>query len=154
LLPGWFYGLFLAALLSAVMSSADTTLLTSSLILSELIAGNPDKKSSLKLTRVLIVVLGGLSIVVALFVTSILQSLLLALTFFSGAFVVPMLAGLLKLKVVKPQLTAAILAGGFVALTGKIINVWVDPLIGNLVIILAFFVNGGLLFVRITKQKK
>jgi SSS family solute:Na+ symporter len=128
------------------MSSADTTLLTSSLILSELIAGNPDKKSSLKLTRILIVVLGGLSIVVALFVTSILQSLLLALTFFSGAFVLPMLAGLLKLKVVKSQLTTAILAGGFIALTGKIINVWVDPLAGNLVIIAAFFVNGGLLF--------
>lgn len=147
LLPGWFYGLFLAALLSAVMSSADTTLLTSSLILSELISGNPDKRSSLKLTRILIVVLGGLSIVVALFVTSILQSLLLALTFFSGAFVAPMLAGLLKLKVVKPQLTAAILAGGFVALTGKIINVWGDPLIGNIVIITAFIVNGILLFI-------
>jgi len=137
-----------------VMSSADTTLLTSSLILSELISGNPDKKNSLKMTRILIVVLGGLSIVVALFVTSILQSLLLALTFFSGAFVVPMLSGLLKFKVVKPQLTAAILTGGFVALTGKVINLWSDPLIGNLVIILAFVVNGGLLFVRIKKKKK
>jgi SSS family solute:Na+ symporter len=155
LLPGWFYGLFLAALLSAVMSSADTTLLTSSLILSELISGNPDKRSSLKLTRILIVVLGGLSIVVALFVTSILQSLLLALTFFSGAFVVPMLAGLLKLKVVKTQLTAAILSGGFVALTGKIINVWGDPLTGNLVIITAFIVNGILLFIPFrTKYSK
>lgn len=152
LLPGWFYGLFLAALLSAVMSSADTTLLTSSLILSELISGNPDKRNSLKLTRILIVVLGGLSIVVALFVTSILQSLLLALTFFSGAFVVPMLAGLLKLKVVKSQLITAILAGGFVALAGKIINIWGNPLIGNLVIILAFFVNGGLLFVSFRKN--
>ncbi|HKL32616.1 MAG TPA: sodium:solute symporter family protein [Tangfeifania sp.] len=154
LLPGWFYGLFLAALLSAVMSSADTTLLTSSLILSELISGNPDKKNSLKMTRILIVVLGGLSIVLALFVTSILQSLLLALTFFSGAFVVPMLAGLLKLKVVKPQLTAAVLAGGFVALAGKIINVWGDSLVGNLVIIAAFLVNGGLLFVRIGKSDR
>ncbi|HKL30910.1 MAG TPA: hypothetical protein VJ919_00170, partial [Tangfeifania sp.] len=75
-------------------------------------------------------------------------------TFFSGAFVVPMLSGLLKFKVVKPQLTAAILTGGFVALTGKVINVWSDPLIGNLVIILAFLVNGGLLFVRIKKKKK
>jgi SSS family solute:Na+ symporter len=36
LLPNWAYGIFIAALLSAVMSSADTTLLTSSMILSEL----------------------------------------------------------------------------------------------------------------------
>jgi len=45
LLPNWFYGLFIAALLSAVMSSADTTLLTSSLILSELFIPTWKKKS-------------------------------------------------------------------------------------------------------------
>jgi SSS family solute:Na+ symporter len=60
-----------------------------------------------------------------------------------------MLAGLLKLKVIKPQLTVAILLGGFVALTGKLINLWGDPLTGNLIIILAFGVNAGLLFVRV-----
>ena len=151
LLPNWFYGLFIAALLSAVMSSADTTLLTSSLILSELFHANMEDKKAFRLTRILIVVLGVLSIGIALFVTSILQSLLLALTFFSGAFVVPMLAGLLKLKVVKSQLTAAILAGGFFALIGKLINLWGDPQTGNLIIILAFVVNGGLLFVRFQK---
>ncbi|HDR51459.1 MAG TPA: sodium:solute symporter family protein [Mariniphaga anaerophila] len=148
LLPNWFYGLFIAALLSAVMSSADTTLLTSSLILSELFHSDMEEKKAFRLTRILIVVLGILSIGIALFVTSILQSLLLALTFFSGAFVMPMLAGLLKLKVVKSQLTAAILLGGFVALAGKLINLWGDLLTGNLIIILAFVVNGGLMFVR------
>jgi SSS family solute:Na+ symporter len=153
LLPNWFYGLFIAALLSAVMSSADTTLLTSSLILSELFHADMEEKKAFRLTRILIVVLGVLSIGIALFVTSILQSLLLALTFFSGAFVVPMLAGLLKLKVIKPQLTVAILLGGFVALTGKLINLWGDPLTGNLIIILAFGVNAGLLFLRIWKRK-
>jgi len=131
------------------MSSADTTLLTSSLILSELFHADMEDKKAFRLTRILIVLLGVLSIGIALFVTSILQSLLLALTFFSGAFVVPMLAGLLHLRVVKPQLIAAILAGGFFALAGKLINLWGDPLIGNLIIILAFGVNGGLLFVRV-----
>jgi len=43
-LPPWALGLLVAALLSAVMSSADTTLLTSSLILAELVTGNLDKK--------------------------------------------------------------------------------------------------------------
>src|SRR5690606_4647860 len=112
LLPGWFYGLFIAALLSAVMSSADTTLLTSSVILSELIHSDMEDPKAFRLTRILIAGLGILSIVIALFVTSILQSLLLALTFFSGAFVVPMLAGLLEKKVVVNQITAAMLTGG------------------------------------------
>ncbi len=154
LLPDWFYGLFLAALLSAVMSSADTTLLTSSLILSELLSGNPDKKKSLLLTRYLIIVLGGTSIIIALFVTSILQSLLLALTFFSGAFVVPMLAGLLRLRIVKSQLTAAILAGGLTALGGKLVEIFFDSLPGNLIIIFSFLLNGLLLFVSFSKKGK
>jgi SSS family solute:Na+ symporter len=44
------------------------------------------------------------------------------------------------------------LLGGFVALTGKLINLWGDPLTGNLIIILAFGVNAGLLFLRIWKR--
>lgn len=154
LLPDWFYGLFIAALLSAVMSSADTTLLTSSLILSELFHKDMEERNALQLTRIFIVILGSLSIVIALFVTSILQSLLLALTFFSGAFVVPMLAGLLKLKVVKKQVTSAILAGGFVALAGKLINLWGGSTLGNLVIILAFAVNALFLFVSLSQREK
>jgi solute:Na+ symporter, SSS family len=151
LLPNWFYGLFIAALLSAVMSSADTTLLTSSLILSELFHENMDNKKAFRLTRILIVVLGSLSIVIALFVTSILQSLLLALTFFSGAFVIPMLAGLLRRKVVNRQLTAAMIAGGFIALAGKIISVLGEQQTGNFIIISAFLINAGLLFIPLKR---
>jgi len=153
LLPGWFYGLFLAALLSAVMSSADTTLLTSSLILSELIAGDPDNRKSLLLTRLLIVFLGLLSMVIALFVTSILDSLLLALTFFSGAFVVPMLAGLLQLNVAKKQVFPAIITGGIVALLGKLLNYFNDSLTGNLIIVSAFAINAAILFVPLRISK-
>lgn len=152
LLPGWFYGLFIAALLSAVMSSADTTLLTSSLILSELFHKDMNDPKAFRLTRILIIVLGGLSIGIALFVTSILQSLLLALTFFSGAFVVPMLAGLLHIKAVKRQVTAAIIAGGATALTGKIIAMAGAQDAGNLVIIAAFAVNAGLLFIPLGRK--
>lgn len=153
LLPGWFYGLFLAALLSAVMSSADTTLLTSSLILSELIFGDPDNRRSLMLTRLLIVFLGVLSVVIALFVTSILDSLLLALTFFSGAFVAPMLTGLLQLKVVKNQVFTAIITGGIVGLSGKLLNYFYEPLLGNLVIVLAFAINAAILFIPFRKKR-
>ncbi len=154
LLPGWFYGLFIAALLSAVMSSADTTLLTSSLILSELFYSDMENKRAFRLTRTLIVVLGILSIVIALFVTSILQSLLLALTFFSGAFAVPMLAGLLRRRIVIKQITAAMLAGGFTALAGKIVTIGNNQLAGNIIILSAFLINAGLLFIPFVSKER
>jgi SSS family solute:Na+ symporter len=144
--PSWVYGLFLAALLSAVMSSADTTLLTSSIILSELITGNLEKERSLKLTRYLIVVVGAASLLISLYITSIIQSLLLALTFFSGAFVVPTLTGLFKRKVNRKNVAIAMIAGGFIALTGKLVNDFTHGQIGNLLIALAYVVNGLLLF--------
>jgi SSS family solute:Na+ symporter len=146
LLPGWAYGLFIAALLSAVMSSADTTLLTSAMIVNELFTGDLNGKKSMRQTRRVVVVLGIASIVVALFVTSIIQSLLFALAFFSGAFVVPVLAGLLNIKVNQKRVVYAIIAGGLIALTGKIINVFVDEIAGNLIVVAAYLINAGMLF--------
>ena len=146
LLPPWAYGLFLAALLSAVMSSADTTLLTSSMILSELFTGNLNHEKSLRLTRFLIVGMGMASLIVALYITSIIQALLLALTFFSGAFVVPTLAGLLQIKVNKKNVVWAMICGGLVALSGKIINEFTHEQTGNLLIATAYLANGFLLF--------
>lgn len=154
LLPGWFYGLFLAALLSAVMSSADTTLLTSATILSELFCSNMEGKKAFRLTRLFIVLLGGISIVIALYVTSILQSLLLALTFFSGAFAIPMLAGLTKMKVINNRVTTAIVAGGLLALTGKVINLWGNPLTGNIIIITSFILNAMILLIPFKSHRK
>ena len=146
LLPAWAYGLFLAALLSAVMSSADTTLLTSSMILSELITGNLKLQKALRLTRILIIVMGLASIIIALYVTSIIQALLLALTFFSGAFIVPTLSGLLRLKTNKKRVIPAIVTGGIVALAGKIVFLTGYELSGNLIVILSYVVNATLLF--------
>lgn len=154
LLPQWAYGLFIAALLSAVMSSADTTLLTSSIILSELISGDLNHKKALKRTRWFIVLIGVLSIFIALYVTSIIQSLLFALTFFSGAFVIPVLAGLLNLKVNKSYVSTAIIAGGLLALSGKIIHDYYHETAGNSIIILTYFVNAFILFLPHKKQDK
>lgn len=141
LLPGWAYGLFIAALLSAVMSSADTTLLTSSMILNELLTGNLDKKRSLVITRIMVVCIGSLGILISLYVTSIIQALLFALTFFSGAFVVPTLAGLLNVPVNKNNVVPAIIIGGTIALLGKIIDSYFNNIYGNLAIVLSYFIN-------------
>ncbi|QIA08428.1 sodium:solute symporter family protein [Draconibacterium halophilum] len=141
LLPNWAYGLFIAALLSAVMSSADTTLLTSSMILSELFSGNLEKKQSLPLTRWLVIVIGILSLLIALYITSVIQALLLALSFFSGAFVVPVLFGLLAVKVNKKNVIWAMFLGGITALTGKLFTLFNYQDFGNGLIILSYFVN-------------
>lgn len=146
LLPGYMYGLFLAALLSAVMSSADTTLLNSSIILSELFSGNLNKASSLKLTRLFIVLLGALSIVISIFVDSIINSLLFALTLFSGAFTIPTLFCLLNIPTRKQNIIYAVIIGGTLALAGKIINAYINDLAGNMVIISSFATSFALLF--------
>ncbi|HYQ56541.1 MAG TPA: sodium:solute symporter family protein [Draconibacterium sp.] len=148
LLPGWVYGIFVAALLSAVMSSADTTLLTSSMILSELFTGDLNEKKSLPLTRWLVLAIGFTSLGIALFITSVIQALLLALSFFSGAFVVPMLCGLLKVKVNKRNVIRAMLIGGIVALAGKLITLNDHTNLGNVVIISSYFINGIFLFYK------
>jgi len=151
LLPAWAYGLFAAALLSAVMSSADTTLLTSSMILSELTTGSLEHKKALSLTHIYILIIGIASIIIALFITSVIQTLLFALTFFSGAFVVPTLAGLLNLKVNKKRVLAAIITGGIMALSGKIIKDFYNDHLGNYIIILTYVINTILLFTPFRK---
>ncbi len=152
LLPGWAYGLFIAALLSAVMSSADTTLLTSSMILSELSTGNLNEKKALKYTHYFIIIIGIFSIVIALFMTSIIQTLLFALTFFSGAFVVPTLAGLLNFKVNKKRVVTAIITGGILALTGKIVHDFYHDFAGSCLILLTYIINALILFIPSGKK--
>jgi solute:Na+ symporter, SSS family len=140
------FGLLIAALLAAVMSSASATLLTASLILAELTGGPLEAKKSYRASQVAIVMVGVASLAVSIFVTSIVQSLLLALSFFSGAFIIPTLAGLLHLRVNKKMVVPAILAGGVIALGGKLVSVYSNELAGNLLIIFSFVCNGVILF--------
>jgi SSS family solute:Na+ symporter len=153
LLPGWAYGLFIAALLSAVMSSADTTLLTSSMILSELITGDLEQRKSLRLTKIIIVFSGIFSLIIALYVTSIIQALLLALSFFSGAFVVPTLAGLLKIKAHKNRVVWGMLLGGITALVGKLIHIGINDAAGNLIVVSSYVLNGFVIFYKVGRLK-
>lgn len=153
-LPPWALGLLAAALLSAVMSSADTTLLTSSVILTELTNGNLDTQESLKTTRAYILLFGFLSMGIALKVTSILSALLTALSFFSGAFILPVIAGIAGWKVNQRLAYAAMIAGGVIALTGKIISQLVPGNTGNVIILAAFLTNAAILFSRSAPLKK
>lgn len=146
ILPEWGIGLLVAAILSAVMSSASTTLLTSSVIVANTIREDLDAEVSVRITKLIMVAAGLLSIVLSLYVTSIVQSLLIALSFFSGAFIIPVLAGLLGFRNSRLNSNLAILAGGLLALSGKIISISGHGKAGNLVIFSAFILNGLLLF--------
>lgn len=124
-------------LLSAVISSADTTLLTASSTFTQIFIKDLREEKSIKLTRVFILVFGGFSILVALKFTFILPTLLLALAVYSGAFIVPCLAGILGYRCKKNYAVSGILFGGGLALYGKLIGG--TP--GNLIIIFSFLVN-------------
>jgi SSS family solute:Na+ symporter len=147
-LPEWGVGLLIAALLSAVMSSGSTALLTSSTIIGDPVSKGLEKQYSMRNTKIIMLIIGLLSIILALNVHSIIQSLLIALTIFSGAFIVPTIAGLSGFSTSRTQSSSAMISGGIIALTGKIIalNGWSKS--GNLIIIAGFIINGILLFYR------
>lgn len=155
-LPPWVSGLVIAAFLSAVLSSASTTLLTSSTILSEPILKRKkgEEKFSTKNTRIFILILGIAAMVLALKITSIISSLLIALTLFSGAFIIPIAAGLFGFRVVRKTGVAAMIIGGTIALAGKIIALSYNDTLGNIIIICGFVANATVLFLPNMGKKR
>ena len=151
-LPDWGVGLLIAALLSAVMSSGSTALMTSATIISDPISKGFEQKNSRLNTKIIMLIIGLLSILLSLGVQSIIQSLLMALTIFSGSFIVPTIAGLFNYRASKIRSGAAMVAGGAIALTGKIIALSWNNEIGNILIMLAFVINAIILFIGITDK--
>lgn len=145
-LPEWAIGILVASLISAVLSTASTTLLTASMILSELFHKDINNEKSFKQTKLLIILVGALSILISLKVTSIVSSLLLALSFYSGAFIIPMVAALFNLPFNKRFGIAAMLSGGVLALSGKIMMTFHYSDFGQYVLISGFVVNALLIF--------
>ena len=142
-LPQPLIPLIALALLSVVLSSADTTLLSSSVIICRLFCFG-----SLTKARSVILLNGIVALLLALVFTDIIGTLLLALAVYAGAFTVPILWGLLGLKA-KPKFVAvAIVAGGILALAGKLCPALPGALgahTGDILMIAAFVVNGVIL---------
>jgi SSS family solute:Na+ symporter len=153
-LPEWGVGLLIASLLSAVMSSGSTALLTSATIISDPISKGLHQKNSMRNTKIIMLIIGLLSIILSLRIQSIIQSLLVALTIFSGAFIIPIIAGLLGFRANKIRSSTAMIIGGVVALAGKIIALNGENTTGNLLIITGFILNALILFVGIRKIDK
>ncbi len=127
-LPVGLCGLVIAALLAAIMSSADTCLLTTSTILTEDVCRrvfpNLGERARLRVSRLGMVVVGTLALLIALKLGGVISSLLMAYTIFTSGIVLPVLAGLHreKLKVNSAGAMAAIAGGGGTALVVKLLG--------------------------------
>ncbi len=142
-LPQPLIPLIALALLSVVLSSADTTLLSSSVIICRLFSFG-----SLAKARIVILLNGIVALLLALVFTDIIGTLLLALAVYAGAFTVPILWGLLGLKAKPKFVAAAIVIGGILALAGKLCPALPGALgahTGDILMIAAFVVNGVIL---------
>lgn len=145
-LPPILSGMVMAALLCAVMSSADTCLLSASTILAVDIVGrfkpSLSQKGVLSLSRWGIVVLGISSLVLALTLKGIINALLFAYAIYTCGLILPVIAGFYKdkLKVTPVGALAAIIGGGSAALAGKIFDIKYLDLGGLLVSGLLLFV--------------
>ena len=118
-------GLILAAVIAALMSSADTCLLSQSVILTQDIVKRfrpSSEPKTLLLTRFSLVTLGILALMLALALKQVYSSLMFAYTIFTCGLVVPVIAGFYKEKLrLTPQgALAALIGGGIIGLLGKI----------------------------------
>lgn len=146
ILPEPLVPLIALSLLSVVLSSADTTLLSSSVIFCGIFR---DQKTTLPKVRTVIVLNGILALLLALVFTDIIGTLLLALAVYAGAFTVPVLWGLAGFTTRPKFVAAAVISGGILALAGKLLPVFSDQAgrhTGDLLMIAAFAVNALCLF--------
>nr|WP_249168932.1 MULTISPECIES: sodium:solute symporter family protein [unclassified Fusobacterium] len=138
-------------LLSAVISSADTTLLTASSLFTQGIIKDLKSEKAVFISRVLTVVFGVGAMFIAIKMKYILSTLLLALTIYSGAFIIPTFVGMFGYRVRKEVVILAIIVGGGVATYGKLYG----GASGKLIAIAAFILNGAILYIgkKLEKSK-
>lgn len=125
LVPVGAQGLIIAGFLGAIMSSADTTLMSAATILSVNVIGpfgGLSKQKQWKLTRVALVAVGAAAWLLAGFQQGIIASLILAFTVLIGGVAVPTLASLFpgQLKVTPNGAMWAVGSGGALAVLAQI----------------------------------
>ena len=126
LLPPFAGGLVLAALVSATMSSADSCLLSASTILTvdviKHFRPSLSEHQVVFIARWGIVILGILSLLMALALKGIINALMLAYTIYTAGVIVPVLAGFYRerLRVTPAGAMAAIIGGGIIAIISKL----------------------------------
>ncbi len=147
-------GIVLAALLCAVMSSADTTLLSASTILMVDIVGwfrpSANQSKVIPRSRWVIVLLGICSLIVALALKGVISALLFAYTIYTCGVILPVIAGFFKnkLKVTPLGALAALIGGGSAGLISKLLKIqYLDLgalLLSGLLLFIVSFVDNRL----------
>ena len=117
----------LAALLAAIMSTADSLLTagTSHVINDlwlELKSGNTDKEQEglLKTSRIITVVIGLVALIIALTVPTIIDALIHSYTMYIGGVFIPVIGGVLWSKATKKGALAALIVGAAIAIIGTL----------------------------------
>ena len=135
-------------ILSAIMSSADTTLFTAAELLSQIFQDDLDSRKSIRLTMICTIILSILSILITLKFHSILNVLLMALGTYAGAFVIPVIWGLFGMQSRRAFVIAAIIIGGSLSLLSK----FLPGNFSHAAVFLAFAINLALLAIGRTKK--
>jgi SSS family solute:Na+ symporter len=120
-LPPWLSAIMMVTLLSAFLSSADTTLLTMSAIVTVDILRQKDSNRLLG-PRLSVLFCGAMALIVGIFSGGIIPSLLLGYSIFAGGLFVPIVAGLVGKPLRRPAAFSAALLGGGCALAGKLLG--------------------------------
>ncbi len=129
MLPPFVGSIVLAAVLCAIMSSADTCLLSASTIFTldvvKPLKSGLSEKQILNLSRWAMVVLGIGSLVLALVLKGVINALYFAYTVYTAGLIVPIIAGFYKkhLRVTPTGALVAIIGGGGVAVISKLLEI-------------------------------
>jgi solute:Na+ symporter, SSS family len=126
-MPVGVIGIMLAAYFSAIMSTADSCLLASvghvvTDVVQKHVAPKATEQQLLRLSRWLTVVIGGLSVSIALFLPKVLDAVLLAYSFMVSGLFVPTLAGLFWPRARAAGALASMLTGGGIAIVLHILK--------------------------------
>jgi SSS family solute:Na+ symporter len=147
-LPPLVAGIVLAALVSAVMSTASATLLSASTILSVDIIGyfkkQTQEQKSLVLSRWGVIIIGLFSLGLAMILQGVITALLFAYTIYTCGVIIPVIAGFYKdkLNVTPNAAIISIIGGGLTGLASKLFVIKYLDLGGLAVsIILLFLVS-------------
>jgi len=128
-LPPLIGGLILAALISATMSSADSCIMSAGTIFTvnivKHISPKLSEKQMLVIAKSVIVLLGILSLLLALLLKGVISALLFAYTVYSGGVIIPVLFGFYKdrFKLTSAGALAAIVGGGTTAIISKLAGI-------------------------------
>ena len=128
LLPSLAGGIVVAALLGAVMSSADTILFSAGTILALDIIGYFRTDARIKMisySRWAIVAIGLIAMLLAMVLRGVIDALLFAYTVYTAGLIVPVIAGFYRnrFKLTPLGAVSAIIGGGSAALVSKILYI-------------------------------